>query len=264
MVMDFDSALALSSAAGGRMTETGLSLGTPHYMSPEPATADQALTGRSDQYSLATVAYEMLSGNPPHTGSSAQQIIMRIIAEPVKAVTRYRKSVPANVAAALARALEKIPADRFENTKAFADALGNPAFTPGLTSGAVRDPAAPKRRPPLALLAATTLVSTGAAAWGFLRAAPQTSAHPVVTRAFVTLPDSVHLMRSWRPGSAFTPSIRHSWLRPSISGREPARDRRRCSSTPRSVAPSRRRDGFPTVGSWREDRCETWGPASPT
>src|SRR5690349_4820561 len=128
MVMDFGIALAVSAAAGGRMTETGLSLGTPHYMSPEQATAEKDITGRSDIYSLASVLYEMLAGQPPHVGGSAQQIIMKIIAEPVGPVTQFRKSVPPNVAAATAKALEKIPADRFESARAFADALANPAF----------------------------------------------------------------------------------------------------------------------------------------
>ena len=128
MVMDFGIALAVSAAAGGRMTETGLSLGTPHYMSPEQATADKQITARSDVYSLASVLYEMLAGNPPHVGSSAQQIIMKIIAERAQPVTELRKSVPANVAAALAKALEKLPADRFETAAKFAEALGNQAF----------------------------------------------------------------------------------------------------------------------------------------
>src|SRR5579864_2891137 len=75
MVADFGIALAVSAAAGGRMTETGLSLGTPHYMSPEQATAEKEITARSDVYSLSAVLYEMLTGEPPHTGSSAQQII---------------------------------------------------------------------------------------------------------------------------------------------------------------------------------------------
>ncbi|HJR34780.1 MAG TPA: serine/threonine-protein kinase, partial [Gemmatimonadales bacterium] len=106
MVADFGIALAVSAAAGGRMTETGMSLGTPHYMSPEQATADKEISARSDVYSLASVLYEMLTGSPPHTGSSAQQIIMKIIAEPVAPVTALRKSVPPHVAAALAKALE--------------------------------------------------------------------------------------------------------------------------------------------------------------
>ncbi len=128
MVMDFGIALAVSAAAGGRMTETGLSLGTPHYMSPEQATADKTITGRSDIYSLASVLYEMLTGEPPHMGTSAQQVIMKIIAESVRPATELRKAIPPNVAAALAKALEKLPADRFDTARAFSDALANPAF----------------------------------------------------------------------------------------------------------------------------------------
>ena len=136
MVADFGIALAVSAAAGGRMTETGLSLGTPHYMSPEQATAEKEITARSDVYSLGSVLYEMLTGNPPFTGAVAQQIIMKIITEPAEAVTKLRKSVPSNVAAAVAKSLEKLPADRFESAKAFADALGNPAFTTMDATGA--------------------------------------------------------------------------------------------------------------------------------
>jgi serine/threonine-protein kinase len=139
MVMDFGIALAVSAAAGGRMTETGLSLGTPHYMSPEQATADKTITARSDIYSLASVLYEMLTGQPPHLGGSAQQIIMKIVTEEPAPVTRARKSVPPNVAAAVARALEKVPADRFATAKEFSDALRDPHFR--WTSAAV--PSAP-------------------------------------------------------------------------------------------------------------------------
>ena len=129
MVADFGIALAVSAAAGGRMTETGLSLGTPHYMSPEQATAEKDISARSDQYSLASVLYEMLTGNLPHTGASAQQIIMKIITEQPAQVTSLRKSVPPHVAAAVAKALEKLPADRFASTRAFAESLSNPGFT---------------------------------------------------------------------------------------------------------------------------------------
>jgi serine/threonine-protein kinase len=128
MVADFGIALAVSAAAGGRMTETGLSLGTPHYMSPEQATAEKEITARSDIYSIGSVLYEMLTGNPPHTGASAQQIIMKIITEPAESVTKLRKAVPPNVAAAVAQSLEKLPADRFDSAKAFAEALENPGF----------------------------------------------------------------------------------------------------------------------------------------
>src|ERR1700750_2299189 len=97
-------------------------------MSPEQATAERDITARSDIYSLGSVLYEMLTGNPPHTGSSAQQIIMKIITEPAAPVTKLRKSVPPNVAAAVATSLEKLPADRFESAARFAEALNNAAF----------------------------------------------------------------------------------------------------------------------------------------
>ncbi len=128
MVADFGIALAVSAAAGGRMTETGTSIGTPHYMSPEQATADREITGRADIYSLASVLYEMLTGEPPHTGSTAQAVIMKIIADTPRPVSELRKSVPPNVAAAVMMALEKLPADRFDSAKSFAEALVNPGF----------------------------------------------------------------------------------------------------------------------------------------
>jgi len=133
MVADFGIALALSAAAGGRMTETGMSLGTPHYMSPEQATAEKEITARSDVYSLGSVLYEMLTGNPPHTGASAQQIIMKIVTEEAAPVTKLRKAVPSNVAAAVAKSLEKLPADRFASAAEFGAALADPNFASGST-----------------------------------------------------------------------------------------------------------------------------------
>ena len=132
-VADFGIALAVSAAAGGRMTETGLSLGTPHYMSPEQATAEKDITHRSDIYSLGSVLYEMLTGEPPHTGSSAQAIIMKIVTDDARPVTELRKSVPPHVAAATAKSLEKLAADRFASAAKFAEALTNPAFTLPIT-----------------------------------------------------------------------------------------------------------------------------------
>jgi eukaryotic-like serine/threonine-protein kinase len=147
MVADFGIALAVSAAAGGRMTETGLSLGTPHYMSPEQATAEKDISARSDQYSLASVLYEMLAGVPPHIGGSAQQIIMRIITDTARPVTELRKSVPANVAAAIAKALEKLPADRFASARDFAAALTNAGFTAtGTAVRSVPQALTPRRR----------------------------------------------------------------------------------------------------------------------
>jgi eukaryotic-like serine/threonine-protein kinase len=137
MVVDFGIALAVSAAAGGRMTETGMSLGTPHYMSPEQATAERDLTPRTDIYSLGTVLYEMLTGEPPHTGSSAQAIVLKIVTDRARSVSDLRRSVPPNVAAAVAKAIEKLPADRFTSAADFASALANPAFRYGeATTGA--------------------------------------------------------------------------------------------------------------------------------
>jgi eukaryotic-like serine/threonine-protein kinase len=189
MVMDFGIALAVSAAAGGRMTETGLSLGTPHYMSPEQATADKSITARSDVYSLASVCYEMLAGEPPHTGGSAQQIIMKIIAERAQPVTELRNAVPMNVAAALGKALEKLPADRFDTAKAFADALVNPTFaTAAMTGARATDAGTSKwhRDPRTAVLGAVATVALGAALW--MTARPSAVAGP--TEYDVALPDS--------------------------------------------------------------------------
>ncbi|MGD8866531.1 MAG: protein kinase [Gemmatimonadales bacterium] len=182
MVADFGIALAVSAAAGGRMTETGLSLGTPHYMSPEQATADKDITNRSDIYSLACVTYEMLAGNPPHTGSSAQQIIMKIVTEEATQVTNVRKSVPPNVAAALTQALQKLPADRFGTAKEFAEALTNPAFA--VPTAAVSAAAGGSRRN-LGRFAwpAVAAAAVALAAFGWLR--PTARPLPVMRQGIV-------------------------------------------------------------------------------
>jgi eukaryotic-like serine/threonine-protein kinase len=185
MVADFGIALAVSAAAGGRMTETGLSLGTPHYMSPEQATAEKEITGRSDVYSLASVCYEMLTGNPPHVGSSAQQIIMRIITEQPEAVTKHRKSVPPHVAAAVAKALEKLPADRFETAEKFAEALANASFTTMTTAGAAAAARGGSRGALLAV-SAIAVIATAAATWLAVRPLPDAPA----MRFRLALPDS--------------------------------------------------------------------------
>jgi serine/threonine protein kinase len=191
MVMDFGIALAVSAAAGGRMTETGLSLGTPHYMSPEQATAEKDITPRSDIYSLASVLYEMLAGEPPHLGGSAQQIIMKIIAEPAKPVTSLRKSVPANVSAALDKALEKLAADRFESAKAFSDALANPSFV-NTTPGVQRvSPTSAKRRGVRDAVFAIGGAAVVAALTYLMRPSPP--AEPPLRRFQIELPDSITL-----------------------------------------------------------------------
>ena len=129
LIADFGIALALrASGAGERLTETGLSLGTPHYMSPEQATGDQAVGGATDIYALGAVLYEMLVGDPPYTGSTAQAILGKIIAGKVASATEERTSVPANVDAAIKKALEKLPADRFVTAEELSRALNDPGF----------------------------------------------------------------------------------------------------------------------------------------
>lgn len=169
-VADFGIALAVSAAAGGRMTETGLSMGTPHYMSPEQATADTHINNRSDIYSLGSVLFELLTGEPPHTGPSAQAIIVKIVSDVARPVKELRKAVPPHVSAAIAKALEKIPADRFDSAKAFADALRNPAFSwPVVTAATLGSPAPASRRALVPAVIAVALMSMALAAWSWTR-----------------------------------------------------------------------------------------------
>ena len=123
VIADFGIALAVAHAGGSRVTETGLSLGTPHYMSPEQAAGERDLDARSDQYALAAVTYEMLSGEPPHTGPTAQVIIARLMTEKPRSLRTTRPGVPGAMDLATGRALAKSPADRFSTCGAFARAL---------------------------------------------------------------------------------------------------------------------------------------------
>ena len=131
VISDFGIALAVGAAGGGRLTETGLSLGTPHYMSPEQATGDQAVGSATDTYALGSVLYEMLVGEPPYPGTTAQAVLGKIIAgKPVSAMEE-RPSIPANVDAAIRCAIEKLPADRFSSAQDFVRALGDEHFRYG-------------------------------------------------------------------------------------------------------------------------------------
>ena len=104
----FGIALAVGAAGGGRLTETGLSLGTPYYMSPEQATGDQFVGSATDTYALGAVLYEMLTGDPPYIGSTAQAVLGQIIAGEAVSATKKRGSVPANVDAAHWRSYRRI------------------------------------------------------------------------------------------------------------------------------------------------------------
>src|SRR3989442_1570957 len=130
VVADFGIARAITQAAGSKLTETGIAIGTPGYMSPEQASGGGPIDGRSDVYSLACVLYEMLAGEPPYTGPSAQVVIAKRFTDPVPSVRRLRETVPPAVDAAITRALAKAPVDRFVTAAQFAEALmpsGGPA-----------------------------------------------------------------------------------------------------------------------------------------
>jgi len=183
LVADFGIALAVSTA-GTRMTETGMSLGTPHYMSPEQAMGEREITARSDVYALGCVTYEMLVGEPPFTGPTAQAIIARVMTEEPRALTGQRKSIPDELEAAVFTALEKLPADRFATAAEFAAALA------GQAPATARHPRTTARRarqrdtrPMLLATAAIAMLALLAAAWGWLRP----TANDTVSRQRVVL-----------------------------------------------------------------------------
>jgi len=157
MLADFGIALAVKEAGGNRLTETGLSLGTPQYMSPEQATGDRMLDGRSDVYSLAAVLYEMLTGEPPLTGPTVQAVIAKLITEQPTRIRTVRSTVPEGMDEAVLRALAKVPADRFPTAGEFVQALTNAATTGRLPSVAAPPPA--RRIPAAAAVAGVALVA---------------------------------------------------------------------------------------------------------
>ncbi|HYL20908.1 MAG TPA: protein kinase [Gemmatimonadales bacterium] len=126
VVADFGIALALREAGGPRLTESGLSLGTPQYMSPEQAMGGRELDARSDVYSLAAVVYEMLAGEPPHTGPTVQAVIAKLLTQRPTRIRTVRDTVPEGIDTAVAKALAKVPADRFTGAGEFAAALAGP------------------------------------------------------------------------------------------------------------------------------------------
>ncbi len=199
LVMDFGIALAVSKAGGARITQTGLSLGTPQYMSPEQATGDHALDARTDIYSLGAVLYEMLVGDPPHTGSTVQAVIAKVITEHPSSVRATRPNVPEHVEAALLMALAKVPADRFASAADFAAALGGqrPVTMPTAMRGATSGTASPtgrrgaRLRESVAWLVAAAAI--GVAAWP--RERPSA---PTMGRFDVSLPESLSLAASNR------------------------------------------------------------------
>ena len=165
LVADFGIARALDAAGAEKLTATGLALGTPSYMSPEQAAAGGRIDGRSDIYALGCVAYEMVAGEPPFTGSTAQAILARHSVDPVPSLRTVRGTVPAGVELAITRALAKVPADRFATADEFAEAL-----VAEHVPAPVWRPRPASRRTALLLVAAAAVAAAGLGAWMLRRA----------------------------------------------------------------------------------------------
>ena len=172
VVSDFGIALAVGAGSGARLTETGLSVGTPYYMSPEQATGEAHVGPPSDLYALGCVLYEMLVGEPPYTGGTAQAVLGKILTGAAAAPREVRPTIPGNVDAAIRRALEKVPADRFAAGRDFAAALADAGFRHGEGTGREGPTARPLWNP-------LAIGSTGVAAllalilgWQLLRPEP--------------------------------------------------------------------------------------------
>ncbi len=212
LVADFGIALAVRAAGGERLTETGLSLGTPFYMSPEQATGDRPVDARSDLYSLGCVLYEMLTGEPPYIGPTAQAVVAKLLTERPRDVRILRETVSPELEQVVAKALARLPADRYADAAEFAAELARTVAGGGAAGATVRTsvtgvvaatagapelrPSEEPRRSPLARLVRLVrapaipwvVVAALAAvlAWSRLRPAPA----PVVSRFGLSLSDS--------------------------------------------------------------------------
>ncbi|MGH7526323.1 MAG: protein kinase domain-containing protein [Gemmatimonadales bacterium] len=166
LVADFGIARAVSSAKGEKLTETGMAIGTPHYMSPEQSLGGEHLDGRSDEYSVACVLYEMLVGQPPFDGPNAMAIMARHSMEAVPSLQIVRQSIPDEVEDTIMRALEKTPADRFPTIKEFAEALLSADLGPGARRTLTRGVPTVRRTTPRGMAAATVAApSSLTASW---------------------------------------------------------------------------------------------------
>ncbi len=242
LVADFGIALAVSAAGGTRLTDTGLSLGTPEYMSPEQATGERELDARSDVYSLGAITYEMLVGEPPHTGNTVQAIIAKVVSAEPQPVCRVRHSVPSNVDAAVMCALAKTPADRCGSGADYTAALTNPSFASPKMSAVAAAPITEWSWNRLAVLfAALTTLFIVTTIWAVTRTSP-TQPMPM-TRISIHMPVGEEATGTWGKEIALSPDGRQIlyvgpresgqqlWLRPvdslharPLPGTELARD----------------------------------------
>ncbi len=202
LVADFGIALAVQHAGGTRMTQTGLSLGTPQYMAPEQAMGEKAIDARADVYALGAVTYEMLAGEPPFSGPTVQAIVAKVLAERPTSLGTLRNTVTPALEAAVLGALARLPADRPASAAAFAATLvtargpaGEPSGAPGARPVAARGTA--PSRAVLVSLGATCAAAIALAAWGWLRAVPVPEAP--TTRFTVAMPEGMVLDNVYAP-----------------------------------------------------------------
>jgi len=202
IIADFGIALAIAQVGGDRITQTGLSLGTPNYMSPEQAAGERAVDARSDQYALGAMTYEMLTGEPPHSGATAQVIIARLMTETPRSVRSARPAVSDATDAAVQRALSKSPADRFSTCRAFCKALGDGATSE--TRAAVTPvPPVVQKSSSLrnALIVAAVVIAAGLLfAWQRSSTGPSTTASTVASTAVSTASVAVLPFTDLSPG----------------------------------------------------------------
>jgi serine/threonine-protein kinase len=197
LVADFGIALAVSAAGVDRLTQTGVPIGTPLYMSPEQAKGEPNADARSDLYSLGCVLYEMLVGEPPHPGGSAQEVLLKKLTQAPSPVRDRRDTVPPHVDAALAKVLAKLPADRFRTAEEFKAGLTNPSWVgaAGQESWTVPDATGLlwRRRFTVAAVVATAAVVTAVAAYLRPVSRSETEGGVAVRRWTMQLPDSAPL-----------------------------------------------------------------------
>ena len=211
LVADFGIALAVSNAGGARVTQTGISLGTPQYMSPEQATGDRAIDARTDVYALGAVLYEMLTGDPPHLGGTAQSIIAKVLTERPRPIRSARQSVPSHVDRSVLRALEKLPADRFATAQEFSAALTGHSLpspagsvteeTPAISASTSRSVRARRIGTGVAIVALAAL-----AVVGWLKAVHHPSLP--ITRYTLDIPERQHFIMVNGVPVAFSPDGR--------------------------------------------------------
>jgi serine/threonine-protein kinase len=232
VVADFGIAIAVQQAGGQRMTQTGLSLGTPQYMSPEQAMGERNIGPRSDIYSLGAVTYEMIAGEPPFTGHSVQAIVAKVITEQPTSLSTVRGTVPPHVEDAVLTALSKLPADRFASAHDFASALADESWSTTLrtvtrrssTPGGIRS----RLRDPLVLGLGAGVVLFAALS-GILAVRRAARVAAPVTRVAVAFPDAQQITPYWAGfnvalsqdgsrlayiGAGPTPNTIQLWVRP--------------------------------------------------